>query len=758
MGSQFPDDNETQRVSPPRETPAHLNCTAKRFIDTVLRGVVRQLRLAGVEEEVQPTLSFHFDGGRSQPEGGGRRIPGPVAMVNASAAAVDANCTAEQLEACADGIGGLTSLEGLAEFLTDTLENGVAKPGPEHTAPLGWGPLANAVLRRGAASTQKSDAGRTPGPLELGGGSGAGFQIICGPRGLATGGGGGGGGAKGRLGSGKMQRHLLVNETVGGGGGGGVQMFFPASLKETPWNASRWYSWNSGGGYGCGSCLPGEAACLASPRGVACGAKMDDNGNINPELGQNTAKSWRVGVLRRCYEAGKLQVIGGGGGGAGGAECCKAIPSLNFGFGFSADLKPPVAGQPNTAGLSLDAESEGCCPDLAEWNVTNAGQSSSGGGSVAVVRKLYEVSPDSHDIEFSPAESDNEIWKGSQGWSGLSGQSGYSADMTDDGVDPFAEENTGVKPPGGGNRRPTLEEMVRQQASRLHLDASDIINRSRGPECALPTWLNESDNSRASQSIVRAAVGTKEPEEALKFIYKYNPLQGHLVDGASVCGGWHDWCCICHSAQRKIACLPQVHRSRVDWFLTEDCCESRLQSLDNFVIDATPARNVTIARSPFGAWVELQDNMSDSYAWVGDAGPRQQCHMIDVFDARVLAVDPTNLEASGEAVDTAVGARPRPLDTHSGQLSRGVVGDSSLAARPVDADSLAEGLSSSSLLLVAVLMVTFLVLFGRYRGVPLRRKLSTFLSRPVDAAERGTSTASANGEGGSYMELSDLIT
>ncbi|CAE7202395.1 unnamed protein product, partial [Symbiodinium sp. CCMP2592] len=42
----------------------------------------------------------------------------------------------------------------------------------------------------------------------------------------------------------------------------------------------------------------------------------------NPEPSQNKLPQ----VLRSCYDAGKLAVIGGGGGGAGAARCCASIP------------------------------------------------------------------------------------------------------------------------------------------------------------------------------------------------------------------------------------------------------------------------------------------------------------------------------------------------------------------------------------------------------------------------------------------------
>lgn len=76
---------------------------------------------------------------------------------------------------------------------------------------------------------------------------------------------------------------------------------------------------------------------------IACGAKMDDTGAVDPALGGTYAQLWRDGVLRRCYESGRLAIIGGGGGGAGGGACCGGVPRINFGFGFRAELKPAQA-------------------------------------------------------------------------------------------------------------------------------------------------------------------------------------------------------------------------------------------------------------------------------------------------------------------------------------------------------------------------------------------------------------------------------
>jgi len=248
----------------------------------------------------------------------------------------------------------------------------------------------------------------------------------------------------------------------------------------------------------------------------------------------------------------------------------------------------------------------GCCPELEQWNVTMAGQSSSGSGTVVVA---------------VPGETPRRL-QGSLG---------------EEVADPFAMEHTGREAPGGANRRPKLDEMIRQHASRLGVDASDLLNRTRGPRCAVPAWLNGTEEEvEASASSAFGKPGgsaTKEPEVALKWIYKFNPLHGFLAEGANACGSWAKWCCVCHAAQRRIACLPEEERSRVDFFLTEDCCESKLAkntSSPGFVVDATPPRNATLAWRPGAGWVELAPGANDSYSWVSDVGPSRRCAMVDI--------------------------------------------------------------------------------------------------------------------------------
>ena len=85
---------------------------------------------------------------------------------------------------------------------------------------------------------------------------------------------------------------------------------------------------------------PFHAAGKESPLRITCGARlwpldsfwafgrMDDHGAVDRGKGVEAIRNWRVGVLRACYDAGRLAVIGGGGGGAGGARCCASVPRL----------------------------------------------------------------------------------------------------------------------------------------------------------------------------------------------------------------------------------------------------------------------------------------------------------------------------------------------------------------------------------------------------------------------------------------------
>mmetsp|Transcript_354 Transcript_354/g.1217 ORF Transcript_354/g.1217 Transcript_354/m.1217 type:complete len:768 (+) Transcript_354:51-2354(+) len=637
--------NGTERVF-----PAKLNCTAKRFIDIVLTGVARQLELAGITDTPSTSLSFHLDAGRSQPEGGGRDIPVAAEQVTLADRAAETNCTEAQVAACYKATRGLASLEGLGHYLVEALEGGVANP--SHSSSFGWAPVAAPILggtANLAAIQEESGArsGERPS-VEVGGGSGAGFQIICDGKGLASAGGGGGGGASGVFGdlaeaapSGKPR--LGPKDSIGGGGGGGVQLFLPIEAEAEPWSNGRWKTWGSGGGQGCGSCGDHDAQCKALNTSLACGAKFDDKG-AGPEdkaLARGKAHEWRTSVLRRCYETGRLAVIGGGGGGAGGSGCCRTTPSLNFGFGFRAAFVPPPA-EALTAGSSASSSSTSratpsykeldCCPDLAGWNITDAGQSTSGqGSSNLVARRLAEV----HSMQ-SAADVAQKALGGSFMNAGT--------DLFNASIDPFAaerghpEENI-----GGGNRRPTVQEMI-----RMHGERNGIVQTNRaeldglnGPRCEMPAWLKASGDAE----MPRAGGEAIESEEALRYIYRYNPLQGYLTEGAAKCGGWGDWCCLCHSAQRHIACLPDDELRRVDWFLTEDCCESSIQrnlSSNMLVLSDTPHRDTTVLWRPGEGWAAVPANPdgsvpSDSYAWDGDVGEDLKCPPVEGLLARPVS-------------------------------------------------------------------------------------------------------------------------
>lgn len=73
----------------------------------------------------------------------------------------------------------------------------------------------------------------------------------------------------------------------------------------------------------------------------------------------------------------------------------------------------------------------------------------------------------------------------------------------------------------------------------------------------------------------------------------------------------------------------------MEWFLAEDCCESKMQknsSTRGFVVDATPLRHATLFWRPHVGWVELLlKNASDSYAWhAADLGSEPLCERMAV--------------------------------------------------------------------------------------------------------------------------------
>ena len=201
------------------------------------------------------------------------------------------------------------------------------------THAFGWRPVSEFVQDMSRSSDALDNA-----TLDMGGGSGAGFQIYCaanignGSGGdsdsgddklvaetmLATAGGGGGGGFQGR------PREFL---TFGGGGGGGLQF---RSFRNTRNLTSRLTEWASlGGGGGCGTIgnaddddarleCDTEDTFGASPP-VACGQHFDDGSG---------SRDWDAAASFLLFEESLQQcargrdsavVVRGGGGGGGGA-------------------------------------------------------------------------------------------------------------------------------------------------------------------------------------------------------------------------------------------------------------------------------------------------------------------------------------------------------------------------------------------------------------------------------------------------------
>lgn len=202
---------------------------------------------------------------------------------------------------------------------------------------------------------------------------------------------------------------------------------------------------------------------------------------------------------------------------------------------------------------------------------------------------------------------------------------------------------------------------MRQHDKRLGVHRPALIERAEGPTCELPAWLNATEltalGSGKGQSSADGS-GTKEPEVALKYIFKFNPLQGYLADGAGRCGGWSDWCCVCHAAQWQIACLPEVEKSAVDWFLTEDCCESKMRkdtSSPGYVADATPLRESSVLWRPGVGWIEVPRSMnfSDSYYWTAEYGDEGSCPMVagpEFWEVPAPASEPEWAELQGSNI------------------------------------------------------------------------------------------------------------
>ncbi|CAJ1455369.1 unnamed protein product, partial [Effrenium voratum] len=127
---------------------------------------------------------------------------------------------------------------------------------------------------------------------------------------------------------------------------------------------------------------------------------------------------------------------------------------LKYGFGFRAELRPSQRAQPRASA------SEQCCPDLAGWNSSTVA-ADFGSQLFAQGRRLATL------------------------FGGLGGGA-LPAEVAPL-VDPFARENTGHQPPGHANRRPALEELMRQHDKRLgaHLSLVDGRWRERASQMRL---------------------------------------------------------------------------------------------------------------------------------------------------------------------------------------------------------------------------------------------------------------------------------
>lgn len=165
--------------------------------------------------------------------------------------------------------------------------------------------------------------------LEVGGGSGMGFQLFCNDEVLLTSGFGGGGGLL--LQSSQQSssnRGNLPSFTFGGGGGGGLQLLFnfPSENSTLNTNVSRY---SIGGGGGCGNCDDSKS------NSVHCGYQLDDDA-ISSETLQSLLSYFTDRILPTCKE---VQIRGGGGGGGGTGGCCTPY-HVGYGFRFVLSTDP----------------------------------------------------------------------------------------------------------------------------------------------------------------------------------------------------------------------------------------------------------------------------------------------------------------------------------------------------------------------------------------------------------------------------------
>jgi hypothetical protein len=173
------------------------------------------------------------------------------------------------------------------------------------TDKLGWSPVNNLVSRFKVSDYRLID-GQQDDLFEAGGGSGAGFQLLCGSDIILTAGGGGGGG--------------MSSSSRGGGGGGGVQFLIPSrecsGCKAIFLGGGEFV--HLGGGGGCGSDIEFV---------TRCGHALDLENSIT---NVNEMLLLFREAITNCP---RISIIGGGGGGGGTAGCVSPF-QISFGFSF----------------------------------------------------------------------------------------------------------------------------------------------------------------------------------------------------------------------------------------------------------------------------------------------------------------------------------------------------------------------------------------------------------------------------------------
>ena len=289
----------------------------------------------------------------------------------------------------------------LAEYFVGLLKGDMAAGAAagrllQQTALFGWVPChafvrhnMNASLFWQGASRhadkgkkKAEDVSSSQGPrIEVGGGSGAGFQVFCDDTLLVSAGGGGGGGVEGRL----VPSGEGSSFSVGGGGGGGAQFRLPLGIEEEAAAAagavggkggkhaahhqhegekgkpqpSRSISlnhlgnWTSvGGGGGCGTTdvveegppeasFSSSSSSSSSSSNIMCGRELDADASRDQRKTEQLAQA-----LQWCVREGHaLRMTGGGGGGGGTGECCAAF-QVGYGFSFDVLIRGPAPGPP----------------------------------------------------------------------------------------------------------------------------------------------------------------------------------------------------------------------------------------------------------------------------------------------------------------------------------------------------------------------------------------------------------------------------